>query len=92
MTPAAEPQPEFLVLTSPSVLGPLVHSARKAKGLTRPEVSGMSGAGLRFIYDLERGKPTLRMDLVLQVMAAVGLVAIVIDSEMARMAVEARDG
>lgn len=84
------PQPDFLVLTSPGVLGPLVHSARQAKGLTRPQVAAMSGTGLRFIYDLERGKPTLRMDLVLRVMAALELVAIVVDSKIAEMAEAAR--
>jgi len=84
------PQPEFLVLTSLSVLGPLVHNARKAKQLTRPQVAEMAGTGLRFIYDLERGKPTLRMELVLRVMAAVGLVAIVVDSRIAEMAEAAR--
>lgn len=40
----------------------------------------------------ERGKPTLRMDLVLRVMAAVGLAAIVVDSEIANMALAARGG
>lgn len=77
--------PQILVLASPGLLGPFVHNARKAKGLTRPEVAAMAGAGLRFIYDLERGKPTLRTDLVLRVMAAVGLVALLIDSEISKL-------
>ena len=77
--------PQYLLLASPDALGPFVHSARKSKGLTRPEVAAMAGVGLRFIYDLERGKPTLRMDLVLRVMATVGLMALVIDSETAKL-------
>lgn len=40
--------------------------------LTQRELSEKSGVGLRFVRDLEQGKPTLRMDKVNQVLAMFG--------------------
>ncbi len=37
---------------------------RKEAGLTQEEFAMRSGLGLRFIRDLEQGKPTVRMDKV----------------------------
>lgn len=40
--------------------------------LTQRELSEKSGVGLRFVRDLEQGKPTLRMDKVNQILAMFG--------------------
>jgi len=40
---------------------------RKEHNLTQEELAMKSGVGLRFIRDLEQGKPTLRLDKVNQV-------------------------
>ena len=45
---------------------------RKAAGLTQPELAGRSGVGLRFVRELERGKPTVRLDKVKQVLDLLG--------------------
>jgi len=45
---------------------------RKAAGLTQAELAQRSGVGLRFLRELERGKPTVRMDKVKQVLALFG--------------------
>lgn len=37
---------------------------RKAAGLTQEEFAIRSGLGLRFVRELEQGKPTVRMDKV----------------------------
>lgn len=41
-----------------------VKRKRKEAGLTQEEFAMRSGLGLRFIRDLEQGKPTVRMDKV----------------------------
>ena len=45
---------------------------RKAAGLTQAELAQRSGVGLRFVRELERGKPTVRLDKVNQVLALFG--------------------
>ena len=40
--------------------------------LTQVDLSEKSGVGLRFVRDLEQGKPTLRMDKVNQVLVLFG--------------------
>ncbi len=41
-----------------------VKTNRKAAGLTQEEFAVRSGLGLRFVRELEQGKPTVRMDKV----------------------------
>lgn len=45
---------------------------RKAAGLTQEEFALRSGLGLRFVRELEQGKPTVRMDKVNQALAMFG--------------------
>lgn len=51
----------------------IVKLKRKALGLTQRDIAGCAGTGLRFIIDLEKGKPTCRMDKVEQVLRVLGL-------------------
>jgi y4mF family transcriptional regulator len=53
-------------------LNQFVKEKRKLLGLTQEELSFKSGVGLRFIRELERGKPTLQMDKVNQVLKLFG--------------------
>jgi y4mF family transcriptional regulator len=53
-------------------IGDIVRSTRKAAGLRQDELAGAAGVGLRFIVDLEAGKPTAQMGKALQVLAALG--------------------
>jgi len=53
-------------------IGDIVRAARKAAGLRQDEVAGAAGVGLRFIVDLEAGKPTAQIGKALQVLAALG--------------------
>ena len=41
-------------------------------GLTQPQLALAAGVGVRFIVDLESGKPTLRLENVLRVIDALG--------------------
>lgn len=54
-------------------LGAAIRAARKQAGLEQKDAAGLAGVGLRFLSDLERGKPTVRMDKVLQVLDVLGL-------------------
>ena len=45
---------------------------RKSAGLTQTELAGRAGVGLRFVRELEQGKPTVRLDKVNQVLSLFG--------------------
>ncbi|HEY4243461.1 MAG TPA: helix-turn-helix domain-containing protein [Kofleriaceae bacterium] len=62
-----------MVIRSTTELGALVRAARRDAGLDQATAAGLAGVGARFLGDLERGKPTLRIELVLQVLARLGL-------------------
>ena len=49
-----------------------IRQLRKKAGLTQVELAQRVGVGLRFIRELERGKPTVRMDKVAQVLEFFG--------------------
>lgn len=53
-------------------LGATLRSARKRMGLTQPSLALAAGVGVRFIVDLEGGKPTVRLEQVLKVVDALG--------------------
>lgn len=53
-------------------LGLIVRRERKAQKLRQAELAAVSGVGVRFIVDLEAGKPTLQLDKVLRVVATLG--------------------
>ncbi|MBS1785819.1 MAG: helix-turn-helix transcriptional regulator [Acidobacteria bacterium] len=59
------------ILTSKDI-GSLVRKARKAQGLRQDELAGVANVGTRFIVDLEAGKPTVQLEKVLSVLAALG--------------------
>jgi len=54
-------------------LGRTVRAARKASDLDQRDAAGLAGVGLRFLSDLENGKPTVRMDKVMRVLDVLGL-------------------
>ena len=49
-----------------------VKERRKIFNLTQMDLAEKSGVGLRYVRDLEQGKPTLRLDKVNQVLALFG--------------------
>lgn len=53
-------------------LGDALRSARKQLGLTQPQLALAAGVGVRFIVELEGGKPTVRLDSVMRVMETLG--------------------
>ncbi len=59
-------------IRSAQQLGDALRAARKQLGLTQPQLALAAGVGVRFIVDLEAGKPTVRLENVLRVIDALG--------------------
>ncbi|MDR7048320.1 y4mF family transcriptional regulator [Duganella sp. 3397] len=63
----------YQIVTSTVQLGAIARAARKKQGLTQLDVAGLAGKSNRFLIDLERGKETLQMQMVIDVLALLGL-------------------
>jgi y4mF family transcriptional regulator len=57
---------------TPTDIGLIVRTTRKAQGLRQDQLAGAAGVGLRFIVDLEAGKSTAQIGKTLQVLEALG--------------------
>ncbi|MBI4399030.1 MAG: helix-turn-helix transcriptional regulator [Candidatus Omnitrophica bacterium] len=53
-------------------LAKTIQHLRKQAGMTQVEFSARVGVGLRFVRDLEQGKPSVRLDKVNQVLDFLG--------------------
>jgi len=49
-------------------IGKNIKGIRKKYNLTQVELSDRAGVGLRFLRELEQGKPTVRLDKITQVL------------------------
>lgn len=54
-------------------LASAVRSRRKGLGLTQEQVADLAGCSERFVYAIESGRATLRLDKVLDVLGVLGL-------------------
>ncbi len=54
-------------------LGEAVRQRRKLLGLSQVQTCDLAGVGPAFLYALEHGKPTVRVDKVLAVLEVLGL-------------------
>jgi y4mF family transcriptional regulator len=57
---------------TPSELGAAVLAARSRLRLTQAQLAMAAGVGVRFIVELEAGKPTIRLESLLKVLHALG--------------------
>ena len=57
---------------SPLQVGEFVRQRRVASRMTQRELGELAGVGTRLVSELERGKPTLRMDAVNKVLHVFG--------------------
>jgi HTH-type transcriptional regulator / antitoxin HipB len=62
----------MITIYTAQTLGSTLRAARKKMGLTQPDLALAAGVGVRFIVDLEGGKPTVRLEQVLRVIDALG--------------------
>jgi y4mF family transcriptional regulator len=62
-----------LPIRSVSDLGLAVRAVRKEQGLRQDDTAGGAGVGHVFLRDVERGKETVQLGLVLQVLDELGI-------------------
>ncbi|MEH6552210.1 MAG: type II toxin-antitoxin system Y4mF family antitoxin [Pseudomonadales bacterium] len=54
-------------------IGARIRQTRKSLGITQKDLALTSGTGLRFIIDLEKGKPTCQIAKALTVLQTLGI-------------------
>jgi y4mF family transcriptional regulator len=62
-----------LSASTPKDIGAALRRVRRARGLRQEDLALAAGVGLRFIGELERGKPTVRLAETLRVASALGV-------------------
>ena len=60
-------------IVSTKDIGKIVRNTRKKQGATQSEFASLCGVGVRFISELENGKPTAQVGKLLQVLKCLGL-------------------
>lgn len=58
---------------TPEKLGELIRQRRRELGLNQTDLADVARTTLRFISELEGGKPTAQLDGILRVLAALGI-------------------
>ena len=61
------------LVASTADIGAAIRNKRKKDGLTLADAAGLCNVGYRFLSDIENGKSTARIGMVLQVIHALGL-------------------
>lgn len=74
--------PGWFAWTTSAELGDAVLTAREASGLTQAELAKQARVSRKFIFELERGKGTLRIDKVSAVLRALGLTPLIVPAEL----------
>ena len=64
---------EMAMKYMPAQIGELIRKTRKGMGVTQENLALTSGTGLRFIIDLEKGKPTCQIGKALAVLNTLGI-------------------
>lgn len=57
---------------NPTEIGVIVRTARKSQKLRQDQLAGAAGVGVRFVVDLEAGKPTAQIGKALLILEALG--------------------
>ena len=60
----------------PKEIGSAIRRRRQEMDLTQAEAAALCKVGIRFLSELENGKPTLHLGKVMQVLRAFGLIAV----------------
>ena len=63
-----------MTITNTEQLGSAIRTRRRKLGITQRDLAMTCGTGLRFIVDLEKGKPTCQVGKTLHVLQMLGLV------------------
>lgn len=69
--------PSSAKIRTPEELGVLLREYRLVKGMTQLDIAGLANTGNRFIGELEKGKPTVQLHLVLKILDLLGLEVVI---------------
>lgn len=69
------------IIDDPAAFGRALRMARYARELRLEDVALAAGVGIRFVSELERGKPTARLGGALRVAAALGVIVAIEDPD-----------
>ncbi|MFM8759230.1 MAG: helix-turn-helix domain-containing protein, partial [Methylophilaceae bacterium] len=64
---------DMRTLFTPKTIGEAVRKTRKLLNVTQKDLALTSGTGLRFIIDLEKGKPTAQIGKIITVLNTLGI-------------------
>jgi transcriptional regulator with XRE-family HTH domain len=73
--------PDWFIWTNSAELGQAVLVAREAMGLSQTELGERAGVGRKLVYRLENGRGSVRVDKVMQVLAALSLMPLIVSAE-----------
>lgn len=62
-----------VVLRTAADIGQVVRAQRQSQGLRQLDLAGLGNTGNRLIVDIEKGKPTVQLQKVLDVLELLGL-------------------
>ena len=62
-----------VVLRTATDIGQVVRAQRQSQGLRQIDLAGIGNTGNRLIVDIEKGKPTVQLQKVLDVLELLGL-------------------
>ena len=71
----------LICIATPEELGSAIREARRARGLRLEDAAAGAGVGVRFLSELERGKPTSRLGETLRVASSLGLCVLIEDPD-----------
>ena len=57
---------------NPTEIGVIVRTTRKSQKLRQDQLAGVAGVGVRFVVDLEAGKPTAQIGKALLILEVLG--------------------
>jgi transcriptional regulator with XRE-family HTH domain len=63
----------LIKISTPQDLGLVIRAARKQQKLRMDDVAGSAGVGPVFVREVERGKPTVQLGRVMQLLAELGV-------------------
>ena len=76
-SPGSDASDRELVARSSVDLGTVIRERRKQLALTQLDLAGLSNSGNRFIVEVENGKPSVRLQKVLDLVDLLGLELVV---------------
>jgi len=76
--------PKKMEVKTAALIGRIIQFHRRAAGLSRIELAEIAGIGKTAVFDMEKGKPTIRLNTLLKVLDALNITVHVDSPLMAR--------